>query len=82
MTFFWLSDQHEVARCPSFHKPASCSRGRRCRLTLSFVVVVAVVLVTLDVLALAGIVVVLAPDGTFSFCFSFLSVVDVVVGWL
>ena len=48
--------------------PTFRCRGRRGRLSLSFIVLVA-----LDVLALASAVVVKAPDGTFSFCFSFLS---------
>ena len=49
--------------------PTLQCRGRRGRLSLSFVVLVA-----LDALTLAGVVVVVvkAPDGAFSFCFSFL----------
>ena len=43
--------------------PTLRCRGRRSRLSLSFVVV----LVALDVLTLAGIAVVEAPDGTFTF---------------
>ena len=44
--------------------PTLRCRGRRCRLSFSFVVLVA-----LDVLTLAGVVVVVvrAPDGTFPF---------------
>ena len=60
--FFWLLYQHEAVRCPSLPQTQH-SDVEVDEVDFSFVVV----LVALDVLALAGVGVVEAPDGTFAF---------------
>ena len=62
--FFWLLYQHEAARCPSLPQTQHFDvEADEVDFPFSFVVV----LVALDVLTLAGVVVVEAPDGAFAF---------------
>ena len=73
---FWLLNQHEVARCPSFPQTQHLVvEVDEVDFPLSFVVVV---LVTLVVLALAGVVCHSSRWGLFLLLFLFV-VVDVVV---